>query len=69
MGGVYILLIALPREETIPVGKLGPIRFPEGFYAYVGSAMNGLESRVTRHLRRKNIGTLTIFWRKPRFGR
>jgi sugar fermentation stimulation protein A len=48
----YILLIELPEQRRIPVGQLGVIDFPSGFYVYLGSAMNGLESRVKRHLRR-----------------
>ena len=30
---------------------MGKVFFPEGFYAYVGSAMGGIEPRVSRHLR------------------
>lgn len=53
MKGSYILLIELPEERQISVGKLGPFTFRRGFYAYAGSALNGLESRTARHLRRK----------------
>ena len=35
------------------VGALGPVAFPQGFYAYCGSAMGGLKARINRHLRRK----------------
>lgn len=48
--GAYILLLRLDKDEDITVGKLGPARFPRGAYAYVGSAMGGLEARVRRHL-------------------
>lgn len=48
--GVYQLLIKLDSDETIPVGKLGVITFPAGFYVYTGSAMNGLDARIARHL-------------------
>jgi len=51
MKGSYILIIEIPKEMGIQVGKLGLIEFKPGFYAYVGSAMNGLESRLGRHLR------------------
>ncbi len=51
-GGTYILLIELPRDCEIAVGALGPLSFPKGFYAYVGSAMGGLEARIRRHLRK-----------------
>jgi Uri superfamily endonuclease len=48
--GAYQLLIRLDRDETIPVGKLGTFEFPAGFYVYTGSAMNGLDARIARHL-------------------
>ena len=38
-------------KQSINVGRLGLTVFDEGFYAYVGSAMNGIEGRVSRHLR------------------
>ncbi len=53
MKGSYILIIRIPKEIEILVGKLGRIEFREGFYAYVGSAMNGLDGRIQRHLREK----------------
>jgi len=52
-GGSYVLLIELCEEGDIVVGALGAIAFPEGFYAYVGSAMGGLKSRIDYHLREK----------------
>jgi len=51
MKGSYILLIELPEPRSIPVGSLGSICFSKGYYAYVGSALNGIEARVGRHLR------------------
>ena len=48
--GVYQLLIKLDSDKIIPVGKLGTFEFPAGYYVYTGSAMNGLEYRVARHL-------------------
>ncbi len=35
------------------VGALGKLTFKKGAYAYVGSAQNNLEKRVSRHLRRE----------------
>lgn len=35
------------------VGVLGLLEFPQGFYAYCGSAMGGLRARISRHLRSK----------------
>ena len=53
MRGVYTLLIELPEEGRIKVGRLGEISFQKGYYAYVGSALGGLEARIGRHLRRE----------------
>jgi Uri superfamily endonuclease len=50
--GSYVLLIELPEERTITAGSLKDIRFQSGCYAYVGSALGGLRSRLSRHLRR-----------------
>jgi len=56
MKGSYLLLIELKDKVTIQIGKLGKIDFMKGFYVYVGSAINRLESRINRHLREeKNI--------------
>ena len=49
--GSYVLVIELDEGRTITVGSLKAIYFPAGYYAYVGSAMSGLESRLSRHLR------------------
>lgn len=51
MKGCYCLVIKLNDTKTIRIGKLGKIRFDAGHYVYVGSAMNGLEARLNRHLR------------------
>ena len=51
MKGSYILLVQLAKEQTIQIGSLLDIYFPSGYYAYVGSAMGGLESRLNRHLK------------------
>ncbi len=49
--GAYILLLHLTQDEEIEVGRLGVTLFPRGEYAYVGSAMGGLDARIARHLR------------------
>ena len=53
MNGNYVLIIKLAHSKDILVGKLGYIHFPQAFYAYVGSAMNGFEARLPHHLRKK----------------
>jgi len=58
MKGSYILLIELSRDMEIQIGKLGRMEFRKGFYAYVGSAMNNLEKRVERHIRKEK----RLFW-------
>jgi len=55
--GVYTLLLFLPKEVTLTIGKLGKQRFPIGYYTYTGSALgNGassLKHRIARHLRKE----------------
>ena len=51
--GIYQLLIRLPESAHIRIGKRGRFRFPKGYYLYTGSAKNGLEGRVKRHLRKE----------------
>lgn len=50
MKGVYVLAIIVSKDIEVRVGALGKIDFKEGRYAYVGSAQEGLETRVKRHL-------------------
>jgi len=49
--GVYILVIKLESGGSYPIGKLGALDFPAGYYCYVGSALNGVEARISRHFR------------------
>jgi Uri superfamily endonuclease len=49
--GSYVLVLVLPEKRKISTGSLGAIDFKAGNYAYVGSALGGLESRLNRHLR------------------
>lgn len=50
MKGIYVLIIEVSKDVLIDVGAIGKIRFEKGKYAYVGSAQNNLEKRVSRHL-------------------
>jgi len=50
--GTYILIFGMP-ETQIEVGALGIVDVREGTYCYVGSAMNGLDQRIGRHLSKK----------------
>ncbi len=51
MKGTYLLVMELPKPTILTIGKLGIIHFKKGWYAYVDSAMNGLDQRIQRHLR------------------
>ena len=50
--GSYALIIRRESGTPLTIGRLGSFAFPAGLYLYAGSALNGLESRVRRHLRR-----------------
>ncbi|HDJ96588.1 MAG TPA: GIY-YIG nuclease family protein, partial [Candidatus Aenigmarchaeota archaeon] len=43
MKGSYILFLEVKKSIEVNVGSLGKIKFKRGIYAYVGSAMNGIE--------------------------
>ena len=58
MKGVYVLIIELSQGAEVQVGALGNLHFVKGLYAYVGSAQNGLEKRIERHIRREK----QVFW-------
>jgi len=49
--GSYVLIIEMEKDKKIEIGKLGVLSFEKGYYAYVGSAMNGLDVRINRHMR------------------
>lgn len=55
--GTYALLLHLPREKKLRVGRFGTFRFPQGDYVYVGSAFGpgGLRARLARHLRQNKV--------------
>ena len=53
MNGTYTLLINLSRPRNISFGRIRNYRFKAGYYAYVGSALNGLKQRIGRHLRKE----------------
>ena len=58
--GSYVLLINLDRVRRIEIGKRGAMDFTTGWYAYVGSAMGGLEARLRRH--RRPAGQKRFHW-------
>jgi len=48
----------LRDDKQIKIGKLDKMGFRKGFYAYVGSAMNGLENRIRRHFNKEK----KLYW-------
>ena len=48
--GTYVLFLRFDRHVEAEVGSLGLVPLEAGTYCYVGSAMNGLDQRVSRHL-------------------
>ena len=62
MRGAYCLCIIVKEEVIVEVGTLGRHIFTPGRYIYVGSAMNGLEARVQRHLYTSHGVLRSIHW-------
>jgi Uri superfamily endonuclease len=54
----YCLIIKLNKDSKITVGKLGKLDLKKGYYIYVGSALNSIDSRIKRHLKREK----KLFW-------
>jgi Uri superfamily endonuclease len=48
--GAYCLCIAVDEDIDVEVGALGVTVFPRGLYVYIGSALNGVEARILRHV-------------------
>ena len=53
MRGTYAIIMELISDKIISVGKLGKINFKKGYYLYVGSGQNSLETRIARHLKKR----------------
>jgi len=47
------MMMELISDKIISVGKLGKINFKKGYYLYVGSGQNSLETRIARHLKKR----------------
>jgi Uri superfamily endonuclease len=56
--GIYVLIVKINKTINVNIGALGLLNFPEGLYAYVGSAQNNLELRVKRHQSKEK----RLFW-------
>lgn len=49
--GDYLLVLRLPEDRDMEIGKLGVLHFPKGYYVYTGSAKKNLDQRMARHRR------------------
>jgi sugar fermentation stimulation protein A len=56
--GSYVLILHIPKDAEIQVGKLGLVLFRKGYYLYAGSARKNLKKRIARHLRKRK----KFFW-------
>ncbi len=56
--GCYMIVIKVDKTIETPIGSLGKVIFPKGYYVYAGSAMKNLTSRIDRHKRRRK----NLFW-------
>lgn len=56
--GVYLLEMLLKEGKSLQIGKLGAWELLPGYYYYVGTAQQNLQSRVERHLRKEK----TLHW-------
>lgn len=48
-GGTYVYVFHLHRAAVLRIGRLETFWFPAGYFAYVGSAINGVKHRTDRH--------------------
>ena len=48
--GTYALLLRFDRDVEAEIGSLGRVELAAGDYCYTGSAMGGIDQRVSRHL-------------------
>ncbi len=56
--GSYLVILTLREGAEVEIGKLGRVKFPKGYYLYVGSARKDLTRRIERHRRLRK----TKFW-------
>jgi sugar fermentation stimulation protein A len=50
--GGYILIMQNKHNMELDIGKLGRVKFEQGYYVYVGSGMGGVYERTKRHSRK-----------------
>jgi sugar fermentation stimulation protein A len=49
----YVLLLYLPADRRIRIGRLGCLLFEKGLYFYVGSGGRSPLRRIARHIRKR----------------
>jgi len=47
--GIYVLVVRVPNEAVVRVGRLGNVQLKPGYYLYVGSGQISVEKRVSRY--------------------
>ena len=62
LGGAYCLCISVSDVLDVKVGALGVLQLKPGKYIYVGSALNGLEARVRRHVNTSQGDFKALHW-------
>jgi Uri superfamily endonuclease len=60
--GVYCLCIDVSDDLCLQIGALGLVDISNGRYVYVGSALNGIDSRVLRHIKTSKGIYNAIHW-------
>ena len=55
MKGTYLLILNIPNAINTKIGSLGILAFPASYYIYIGSALNNLEKRISRHMKKRKI--------------
>ena len=60
--GTYCLCIQVKEDSEIVIGALGKLFFKNGLYIYVGSALNGLETRINRHIKSNKTKQPVTHW-------
>jgi len=51
--GIYIVVVKIEKNKTIPTGKLEYSKYKSGYYVYAGSAKTNLLKRIKRHINKK----------------
>jgi len=62
MKGIYALGLVIINNINVKVGALSEILFREGKYIYVGSALNSLEPRLVRHIKKSRGVRGKLHW-------